>query len=149
MWLKALIPELEIPAVRVGQEVEVRVAALPERAFQARITAIDAASDLTTRRLIVRSEIPNPDGVLKSEMFATFRIATGEARTMPAVPVDAVIREGEVASVWVEKEPMLFERRLVKIGIEQGGRVEIVSGIAAGERVVARGAIFVDNEWRQ
>jgi cobalt-zinc-cadmium efflux system membrane fusion protein len=149
MWLKAQIPEIEIPSVRLGQEVDVRVAALPGRVFKARITAIDATSDAAIRRLIVRSEIPNPDGALKAEMFASFKIATGESEAMAAVPVDAVIREGDVASVWVEKADMLFQRRLVQIGMEQDDRVQIRSGVAVGERVVARGAIFVDNEWKQ
>lgn len=149
MWLKAQIPETEIPAVRLGQDVEVKVAALPDRVFKARITAVDATSDAAIRRLIVRSEIANPDGALKSEMFATFRIATGESVAQPAVPVDAVIREGEVASVWVEKAEMLFARRIVQIGVEQDDRVQIRSGLAVGERVVSRGAIFVDNEWKQ
>jgi cobalt-zinc-cadmium efflux system membrane fusion protein len=149
MWLKAQIPETEIPAVRLGQDVEVKVAALPDRVFKARITAVDATSDAAIRRLIVRSEIANPDGVLKSEMFATFRIATGESVAQPAVPVDAVIREGEVASVWVEKAEMLFARRVVQIGVEQDDRVQIRSGLAVGERVVSRGAIFVDYEWKQ
>jgi cobalt-zinc-cadmium efflux system membrane fusion protein len=149
MWLKAQIPETEIPAVRLGQDVEVKVAALPDRVFKARITAVDATSDAAIRRLIVRSEIANPDGALKAEMFATFRIATGESVAQPAVPVDAVIREGEVASVWVEKAEMLFARRVVQIGVEQDDRVQIRSGLAVGERVVSRGAIFVDNEWKQ
>jgi cobalt-zinc-cadmium efflux system membrane fusion protein len=149
MWLKAQIPEIEIPSVRLGQEVEVKVAALPDRVFKARITAIDSGSDAITRRLIVRSEIPNPDRVLKSEMFASFKITTGESQALPAVPVDAVIREGNVARVWVETTDMLFARREVQIGIQQDDRVQIRSGIKVGERVVARGAIFVDNEWKQ
>jgi cobalt-zinc-cadmium efflux system membrane fusion protein len=60
-----------------------------------------------------------------------------------------VIREGDVATVWVETEPMLFKRRVVEIGIQQNGLTQIRSGLALGERVIARGAIFVDNEWRQ
>ena len=67
----------------------------------------------------------------------------------PAVPVDAVIREGERSSVWVEQEPMLFKRRKVEIGLEQNDRVQILDGLKPDELVVARGAIFVDNEWRQ
>ncbi|HEY6994663.1 MAG TPA: efflux RND transporter periplasmic adaptor subunit [Xanthobacteraceae bacterium] len=149
MWVKAQVPENDIPFMRLGQEVEVRVSALPSRAFRARITAIGAATDLTTRRLVVRSEVPNPDGALKSEMFASFKIVTGVDEPSPAVPVDAVIREGDVAVVWVEEEPMLFRRRRVKLGIEQDGRVQIREGLKAGDLVVARGAIFVDNEWRQ
>jgi membrane fusion protein, heavy metal efflux system len=148
MWLKANVPENDIPFVRVGQEIEVRIAALPDRTFRARITAIGAASDATTRRVVVRSEIPNPDGALKAEMFATFKIATGDADTAAAVPVEAVIRDAESASVWVEEQPMAFRRRPIKIGPEQEGRVKVLEGLKVGERVVARGAIFVDNEWR-
>lgn len=149
MWLKAQVPENDIPLVRVGQEVEVKVSALPGRVFKARIANISASTDLTTRRTVVRSEIPNPDGALKSEMFASFKIATGADELAPAVPTLAVIREGDVAVVWVEEEPALFRRRKVKIGMEQEGRVQIREGLKPGELIVARGAIFVDNEWRQ
>jgi len=149
MWLKALVPENEIPNIRLGQEVEVKVSALPGRVFRARITTISASTDLTTRRTVVRSEVANPDGILKAEMFANFRIATGADELSPAVPVLAVIREGDLAVVWVEEEPMLFRRRPVKVGIEQDGRVQIHDGLAVGATVVARGAIFVDNEWLQ
>jgi membrane fusion protein, heavy metal efflux system len=148
MWLKASVPETDIRFVRVGQEIEVRVTALPDRMFRARIAAIGAASDATTRRIVVRSEIPNPDGVLRAEMFATFRIAIGDGEPAPAIPVEALIREGEVATVWVEEQPMVFRRRVVKIGMEQEGRVQIREGLKVGEVVVGRGAIFVDNEWR-
>jgi membrane fusion protein, heavy metal efflux system len=60
-----------------------------------------------------------------------------------------VIRHGDDAVVWVEEAPELFRRRAVKLGIEQEGRVQIREGLKPGERIVARGAIFVDNEWRQ
>jgi cobalt-zinc-cadmium efflux system membrane fusion protein len=149
MWLKAQVPENEIPNIRVGQEVEVKVGALPGRVFRARITTIGAATDLTTRRTVVRSEVANPDGALKAEMFANFKIATGADELSPSVPVEAVIREGDIAVVWVEEEPMLFRRRPVTIGMEQDGRVQIRDGLAAGASIVARGAIFVDNEWQQ
>ncbi len=149
MWLKAQIFEQDIALVRVGQLIEAKVAAAPNRTFTARIANIGSASDLTTRRIMVRSEIDNPDGLLKSEMFATFKIGIAEPSVTPGVPVDAVIREGDVASVWVEAEPMLFKRRVVEIGIQQNDLTQIRRGLAVGERVIARGAIFVDNEWRQ
>jgi membrane fusion protein, heavy metal efflux system len=149
MWLKANVPEIDIPLVRVGQELEVRVTALPERVYKARVTAIGAASDASTRRVVVRSEIPNPDGALRAEMFAAFKIVTGEGQNALAVPVDSVIWEGEQSVVWVELDRQQFERRTVKLGIEQDGRLQVRNGLKAGERVVARGAIFIDNEWRQ
>ncbi len=149
MWLKAQIFEQDIALVRIDQEIEARVSAVPNRTFKARISAINSASDLTTRRVVVRAEIANADGLLKSDMFASFKISTEDPSTAPSVPTVAVIREGEVATVWVETEPMLFKRRVVEIGIQQDGFTQIRSGLAAGEFVLARGAIFVDNEWRQ
>jgi cobalt-zinc-cadmium efflux system membrane fusion protein len=149
MWLKANVPENEISLIRVGQELEIKVTALPDRAYKARIIAIGAASDSATRRVVVRSEIPNPDRALKSEMFASFKIAIGEGGASPSVPVESVIREGDLATVWIQREPLNFQRRKVKIGLEQDGRLQILEGLSVGDLVVGRGAIFVDNQWRQ
>jgi cobalt-zinc-cadmium efflux system membrane fusion protein len=98
---------------------------------------------------MVRSEIPNPDRALKSEMFASFKISIGNGEPTPAVPVEAVIWEGDIAVVWVEREPMVFQRRNVKVGLEQDGRLQIVEGLEVGELVVGRGAIYVQNELQQ
>lgn len=149
MWLKAHVPESDVLSIKVGQEVEARITAFPNRQIKARITAVGASSDLSTRRVVVRSEIPNPDHVLKAEMFASFKIATGEEQTSPAVPIAAVIREGDLSVVWEQVEPTLMRRRAVEIGIEQDGRMQIRKGVTPGMLVVERGAIFVDNEWRQ
>jgi cobalt-zinc-cadmium efflux system membrane fusion protein len=149
MWLKANVPEFDSPLVRVGQEIEVRVAALPGRVFKARITTIGASSDAATRRVMVRSEIPNPDRALKSEMFASFKISIGDGERTLAVPVEAVIWEGDVAVAWVEREPMVFQRRKVKVGLEQDGRLQIKDGLQAGVLVVGRGAIYLQNVLQQ
>lgn len=146
MWLKAYVPESDIPFVKTGQELEVKVLALPDRVFNARVIAIGSSSDVGTRRVVVRSEIPNPDGVLKADMFANFRIVISAEAAFPCVPVEAVIREGDRALVWVQAGPQAFQRRDVTIGVEQEGRVQIRSGLKPGEVVVTRGAIFVDNE---
>jgi len=149
MWLKANVPEFDSPLIRVGQEIEVRVAAFPGRVFKARIAAVGASSDAATRRVMVRSEIPNPDRALKSEMFASFKISIGDGERAPAVPVEAVIWQGDAAVVWVEREPLVFERRKVKVGLEQDGRLQINDGLEAGALVVGRGAIYVENELQQ
>jgi cobalt-zinc-cadmium efflux system membrane fusion protein len=54
-----------------------------------------------------------------------------------------------VATVWVEREPMVFERREIKLGMEQDENLQVRDGLKAGELVVGRGAIFIDNKWRQ
>jgi cobalt-zinc-cadmium efflux system membrane fusion protein len=149
MWLKANVPEVDIPHISVGQELEVKVTALPDRVFHAQVIAIGAASDASTRRVVVRSEIPNPGHVLKSEMFASFRIATSAGEDAPAIPSEAVIWEGEQAVVWIEREPMVLQRRKVKVGMQQDGRTQIRDGLKSGDLVVSRGAIFVQNELDQ
>ena len=149
MWLKAFVPETDIPHIRIGQELDVRVTAVADRVFKARITYVGAVFEAATRRMMVRSEVVNDGALLKAEMFASFRIATGESATAPAVPIEAVIREGDVAAVFVEAEPRAFRRREVRLGIERDGRVQVRDGLKAGELVVARGAIFLDNQWHQ
>ena len=150
MWLKAAVPESDIPFIRVGQDIEVNVVALPGRTFKAKVSTIGASSDTTTRRVIVRSELPNPDAALKADMFATFKIATEGVEQAPGVPTEALVRDGETAVVWVQQsEPLVFQRRKVKIGREQDGLVHIQSGVKTGEVVAARGAVFIDNEWNQ
>jgi cobalt-zinc-cadmium efflux system membrane fusion protein len=149
MWLKAFVPEIDIPFIRIGQGIEVKVTALPGRTFAARVTHIGAVFEATTRRIEVRSEVANPEGMLKADMFASFKITTADNVMALAVPIDAVMREADVATVWVQREPLTFERRTVRIGIEQDGQVQIRDGLAADELAVARGAIFLDNQWRQ
>jgi len=149
MWLKANVPEVDIPLMRIGQEIEVSVNAVPNRIFNAKIVAIGAASDASTRRVAVRSEIPNPDGALKAEMFASFKIVVGIGEPVLSVPVQSVIREGEAAYVWVQLDSGRFQRRRIALGPEQNGLLAVLSGLKANDSVVGRGAIYVDNEWRQ
>ena len=149
MWMKAAVPENDIPHIRVGQEIEVKVAALSDQVFKARVAAIGSTSDASTRRVTVRSDLPNPDGVLKGEMFATFRILAGGFDTTPAVPAEAIVFDGEGNVAWIQTGPMVFQRRKVKVGPSQDGLVQIKDGLAIGEVVAARGAVFIENEWRQ
>lgn len=149
MWLRANVSENDIALIRTGQEVEVKVNAFPDRTFKARITSVGASSDPVTHRVVVRSEIINPDGLLKPEMFARYRIDTGVDVETPAVPVDAVVREPEIITCWIETEPGLFQRRKVVLGIEQDGHLQILEGVKVGEKVAARGAIFLDNAWQE
>ena len=149
MWLKAAVPENDIPFIKVGQKIEVKVAALGDRVFSAKVSAIGATSDQSTRRVTVRADLPNSDGILRSEMFATFRIKTTDVETLIGVPTNAIVWDGEDSIVWVQSGPAQFQRRKIKAGREQGGYVQVRDGVKVGELVVTRGAIFIDNEWRQ
>ncbi|HYF06203.1 MAG TPA: efflux RND transporter periplasmic adaptor subunit, partial [Acetobacteraceae bacterium] len=144
VWLMAAVRELDAPLMRVGQRVEVAVNALPDRTFSAVITHVGAAIDPQTRRLPVRAEVEDPDGLLKPEMFARFRIVLGNDATAPAVPNGAVIHRGAETGVWVALEGERFAYRRIALGRRAGELWEVTEGLRPGERVVTGGALFID-----
>lgn len=144
VWLIANVRETDAPLVRVGQPVEVRVLAYPGRVFRAKITWVAPAIDAATRRLPVRAEIDNRDGALKPMMFATFGIITGADSAGPAVPKSAVVYEGDKARVWVALDDGSVAARPIEVARTSNGMVEVASGLAAGEKVVASGTLFID-----
>ncbi|MCJ2035356.1 efflux RND transporter periplasmic adaptor subunit [Methylobacterium sp. J-068] len=144
VWLVANVRESEIPKIRIGQEVQATVAGFGERLFKARVDYMSASLDPATRRLAVRSEVENPDRVLKPEMFASFTIFTGPERSAPAVPVAAIVYEGARAHVWVARPDGAIEARDVKLGLITAGMAQVTEGISDGEDIVTRGAVFMD-----
>ncbi|WP_368418496.1 efflux RND transporter periplasmic adaptor subunit [Rhodovarius sp.] len=148
MWLVAAVRELDVPLIRLGQEVQVALGALPERSFTARIVRMGAGLDPATRRMMVQAEIQDPDGVLRAEMFATFRISVGTETRNAAVPALAVIHRGADASVWVALEGNRFAMRSIRIGNRSGDTLEVLQGLRPGERIVTGGALFIDRAAR-
>ncbi len=148
VWLVAAVPETQAPFIERGQTVQVKVLALPGRVFEAKLTAIGAQVDPVTRRVSVRATLANPDGKLKPQMFATFSIITSGESQSPAVPEDAVVREGEQARVWVVGQSNTLALRPIRTGRSSDGMVEVLAGLKAGERVVTRGSLFIDRAAR-
>ena len=144
VWLLANVRETDAGLVHLGQAVEVHVLAYPKRPFKARVTYVAAELDPTTHRLPVRAEIDNRDGALKPEMFATFRILTGDTAEAPAVPEGAVVYEGNAAHVWVAAGEGLLAYRAIRTGRSNDGLVEVLDGLKPGERVVTKGGLFID-----
>jgi cobalt-zinc-cadmium efflux system membrane fusion protein len=144
VWLVANVREVDAPLMRVGRAVEVRVPAFPDRVFAARLTWVATSVDPATHRLPVRAEIDNRDGALKPMMFATFSIATGDASSGIGIPKSAVVYEGDEARVFVVAEGRLLQSRAVKVGRESPEMIEVVSGLAPGDKIVTAGAVFID-----
>lgn len=144
VWLVAYVREGDASAVRVGQSVRVHVLALPDREFSARLSYVGAAVDPASRRVPVHAVIDNRDGILKPEMFASFTIATSAETMAPSVPQAAVIYEGDQARVWVMQTDHALVLHEVRLGRTLGDNIEVLQGLTAGERVVTRGALFID-----
>jgi membrane fusion protein, heavy metal efflux system len=146
MWMLAQVPEADSPAFRVGQHVQVEIAAFPGRKFDGTVTTIGAMVDPATRRVLVRSEIADPKHELRSNMFANFTISVAAPVRSPAIPLDGVVREGDgTMTVWVTADRRRFTRRKVQIGQERDGLRQILSGLQVGELVATSGAIFLSN----
>jgi cobalt-zinc-cadmium efflux system membrane fusion protein len=144
VWLVANVREGDMAHMRLGQALEVRVAAWPDRLFKAKIAWISPSIDPLTHRLPVRAEIDNRDGALKPMMFASFRILTGDASTGSGIAQNALVYEGNEAHVFVARPDGLLVLRQVRTGRVSESMVEIVDGLAVGEQVVTRGALFID-----
>src|SRR3984885_3193710 len=148
VWLVANVREAEAPQVRLGQDVTVHVLALPDRDYKARLNFVGAAVDPTSRRVPVHAVIDSANGALKPEMYANFAIVTSPDSEAPAVSQQAVIHEGETARVWVMLTDHDVGLRQIRIGRQRDGRVEVLDGVTAGQRVVTRGALFIDRAAR-
>ncbi|MBV9191990.1 MAG: efflux RND transporter periplasmic adaptor subunit [Betaproteobacteria bacterium] len=144
VWLVANVRETDVPFVRLGQRVEVRVLAYPARIFKARISWVSPVVDANTRRLPVRAEVENQDGALKAMMFASFSIVTADEAAAAAIPQGAVIYDEERARVWVAREDGALAKRPIKVSRTSNGLVEVTEGLGVGENVVASGALLVD-----
>lgn len=145
VWLIANVREEDAPQMHVGDPAEVRVLAFPGRVFKAKITYVAPSIDPNTHRLQVRADIPNADGLLKPQMFASFSITTGKYRLdAPAVPQSAIVSEGESSRVWVLNRDGTLGLREIVTGRSHGDMVEVLNGLSTRDKIVTRGAIFID-----
>jgi len=145
LWLLASVREADAAAVHVGQPVTVYVTAMPEREFRTRVSYVAPTVDAATRRVVVHAIVDNAQGALKPEMLANAEIQTSDDVPSAAVPRQAVIYEGDRARVWVmmptDHDVAL---RQIRLGRERDDRLEVLQGLEVGERVVTRGALFID-----
>jgi cobalt-zinc-cadmium efflux system membrane fusion protein len=147
MWMVANVIETDAPVYKLGQEVEVRVPAYPDHTFKGHVTTLGSTIDPSSRRQLVRSEIDDPEHLLRSGMFASFVIHVGDPVRSIAVPANGVVREGDgTMTVWVTTDGRRFTRRTVKVGLQQDGWDQILEGLPGDETVVTDGAVFLSNK---
>jgi multidrug efflux pump subunit AcrA (membrane-fusion protein) len=145
VWLEGEVFERDLPDVRIGLEVTAEFPALPGARRTGRITHIHPMLDPETRTVRIRVELANPDLTLKPGMYATIWF---QAPTRPvlSVPRAAVLVTGQRNLVFVKDADGMLTPRAVTLGAATNDRVEILSGLAAGEQVVASGTFLVDAE---
>jgi cobalt-zinc-cadmium efflux system membrane fusion protein len=145
-WMLANVIESDIPLFHLGQPVQVRVMAYPNRVFTGKVSKIYAAVDPNTHRVTIRSEIADPKDELRPGMLANFIIRVDGPVEAVAIPANGVVREPDGTMVaWVTTDHRHFVQRVVKTGLRQDDRVQILDGVQRGELVVSDGAVFLSN----
>jgi Cu(I)/Ag(I) efflux system membrane fusion protein len=147
VWLIAEVFEQDLANIRVGQDATITVRAYPERTFSGRVAFIYPVVGQETRTARVRIEMPNPDDLLKADMYANVEIASPLGpRDVLAIPESAVIDSGTRQVVLIDHGDGRFEPRAVKLGDRAEGYVAVIEGVSADERVVVSANFLIDAE---
>jgi Cu(I)/Ag(I) efflux system membrane fusion protein len=146
VWVLADIAERDLSLIEVGQKAGVRLRAYPDRVFTGNVTLIYPHLMAETRTGRIRIELPNPDEVLRPDMYADVEIATGAEAPVLTVSSSAVIDSGQRQIVLLDKGDGRFEPRVVKLGRRGDGRIEIKEGLAENDKVVVSANFLIDAE---
>jgi cobalt-zinc-cadmium efflux system membrane fusion protein len=145
-WMLANVSESELSFFHLGQPVQVKVMAYPGRVFKGKVSKIYATVDPNTHRVTIRSEIADPNDELRSGMLANFVIRVHDPVEAIAIPANGVVREGDgTMTAWVTTDRHHFVQRIIKIGLRNDDRVQVLDGLHGGELVVTDDAVFLSN----
>lgn len=145
VWVEAAVYEQDLPFVRTGLPVEVAVQGLPGESLRGRVAFVYPALREQTRTVVARVEVPNPRGRLRPGMYATVRI---ENRTEPvlSVPSSAILHTGTRGIAFMDMGGDRLMPMVVETGRAGDDRVEIISGLLAGDRVALSAQFLLDSE---
>ena len=146
VWVNAEVPEAQAAMVVPGSRVEATVPAYPEQVFAGSVGAILPEVNLTTRTVRARIELANAEGKLKPGMFVTLALGAGGTAESVLVPSEALIRTGTRSVVILAMGEGAFRAADVDVGLEAGGKAEILKGLKPGDRVVLSGQFLLDSE---
>lgn len=146
VWVNADVPESDLTAIRIGQKVSVTTRAHPGRTFTGEVALVIPHLMKETRTARVRIELANPDLALLPDMYTDVEIATGGGDAVLVVPSSAVIDSGTRQVVLLNSGEGRYEPREVRAGRSGDGMVEVMSGIAEGDKVVVNGLFLIDSE---
>jgi cobalt-zinc-cadmium efflux system membrane fusion protein len=144
IWVTALVPEQDLAAVAKGQEAQIALVAYPDRLLQGKVAFVADVVEPDTHRDRIRIAFANADYALKPNMFASVTLS-GSKQSRVVVPTSALLMNNDRTTVFVATAPWSFERRTVETQLEEGSSVVIRSGLKAGEQVVTKGGILLND----
>jgi cobalt-zinc-cadmium efflux system membrane fusion protein len=143
VYVSAIVPEADYPKARSVTGAEVEIPGLERPRPAGRLVSIGTVVDPASRTFPVVYEFANPDGRIAINQTVMMRLFLGGSRRGVVAPESALVDDGGRPVVFVQRAGEKFARRPVETGLRESGRVEIVSGVQAGERIVTRGAYLI------
>lgn len=147
LWVEADVYPAEAAAIHIGQSVKVIVAGWENEPQTMNIQFINPSLQSGSQLMQLRGSIPNPNNRWQPGLQANILLPVSSKGDVLSLPVDAVIRDGKGAHVWVETGRGKFEPRMVSTGMENFDSVEITEGLEAGDKVVVTGAYLLYSEY--
>jgi len=142
MWVEFRLPENYVPRLKTGQSVDLTLDAVPGQVFKAKVDVIDAQFDTNGRSMLVRAKLIGPTAALRSGLFARVKVVLGERPDALVVPEEALVPQGGkqyVIKVMDGPQGLVSQRIEADLGMRVPGKVELLSGVKAGETVVTAG----------
>lgn len=146
LWAEAQVYASQLAAVDHKGVAIVQLPDMPGKEIKGRVTFANPEISADTRINLLRVSIPNTGNRLKPGMPA-YVVLKGDAGNAMTLPIDAVLRDGKMAMVWVQTAKNTFKRKMVETGLESGDRIEIKSGLQNGDVVVITGAYLLNSEY--
>ena len=134
------VPEMALSRVRDGQTLQITLDALPDKAYDGRVFAINPLIDANGRSIVIRAQVPNRDGQLRPGMFARVRLFTSGVQDTMLIPEESLFPVGDDKYVYKVVDNKAT-RQKVDIGARRDGRVEVVNGLTPDDVVVTAGVI--------
>lgn len=146
LWAEAQVYVSQLSQVDPQSVVEVQFPDFPGRSTKGRIEFVNPEINPDTRITLLRVSIPNGSNQLKPGMSA-YLLLRGKQHQTLTLPTDAVIQESKGATVWLQTGTNTFKSKMIEIGMEDNGRIEIKSGLQSGDVVVVSGAYLLNSEY--
>jgi cobalt-zinc-cadmium efflux system membrane fusion protein len=146
VWVVAELFESDTIGVHPGTKTRVTVASAPGRVFDAEVETVAAVVDPERHSIPIRVHLENPDGLLKPNTFARMQFYTQAPPGSVDIPSSALVTDGANQYVYTRSPEGKFARKRVTAGAAREGRVVVTDGLVAGDIVVERGAILLDNQ---
>ncbi len=146
MWVTIRLPESAAAGAEPGQKASFEADGVPGRKFAGQVVAVDWAVDERTRTLAVHAEVRNSNGLLRAHMFGTGSVAVAAKEPKVRIPRAAVQDDGDCKLVFVNSSPGVYQARKVHLGASGRELVEVLGGLAPGEKIVTSGSFLLKGE---